>query len=333
MAFLPDGSMPGHGARGRLRIIRNGKLDPTPIAGTPPVFARVLAGLLDVALHPRFAENRVVYLSYSKAGENNLSATALARAVFDGTRFRTSRTSSSPIMEQGRRTNYGGRIAFDQAGLLYLTVGERQEQDRAQKPDDHGGKVLRLRDDGSVPPDNPFVGKPGYLPEIYSLGHRSPQGLAMNPATGAIWENEHGPLGGDELNIILPGKNYGWPLVTFGTGLRRNEDQRFDVARGSRGPFVYWVPSIAVSGSPSTPAIASRRGRGTCSSARVPRPNGAPVTFSGLCSTFSGKPINREPLLGELRQRIRDVRQGPDGLLYVLTDEDAGMLLRIEPGN
>jgi glucose/arabinose dehydrogenase len=218
LAFLPDPSTPlGAGGvtilvterEGRLRIVRNGKLDPTPIAGTPQVFARVLAGLLDVALHPRFAENRVIYLSYSKAGENNLTTTALARAVFDGMSLKDVKDIFVSNSWSKSNTNYGGRIAFDRAGLLYLTVGERQEQDRAQKPGDHGGKVLRLRDDGSVPPDNPFVGKQGYLPEIYSLGHRSPQGLAMNPATGALWENEHGPLGGDELNIIQAGKNYG----------------------------------------------------------------------------------------------------------------------------
>ena len=200
---------------GRLRIIRNGVLDPTPIPGTPAVFSRVLGGLLDVALHPRFSENRVVYLSYSKQRADNLSATALARGVFDG----TSLTDVTDIFVANSwsksLTNFGGRIAFDREGLLYLTVGERQEQDRAQKPDDHGGKVLRLRDDGTVPPDNPFVGKAGYLPEIYSLGHRSPQGLALNPATGAIWENEHGPLGGDEVNIVLAGRNYGWRSAAY----------------------------------------------------------------------------------------------------------------------
>jgi len=217
LAFLPDGNILVTERAGRLRIVRDGKLDPAPIAGTPQVVARALAGLLDVALHPQFAQNRIVYLSYSKPGENNLSATALARGVLDGTSLKDVTDIFVAKSWSKSTTNYGGRIAFDKAGFLYLTVGERQEQDRAQKPDDHGGKVLRLRDDGSVPPDNPFVGKAGYLPEIYSLGHRSPQGLAMNPATGAIWENEHGPLGGDELNIILPGKNYGWPLVTFGT--------------------------------------------------------------------------------------------------------------------
>ena len=187
LAFLPGGDILVTEREGRLRIVKNGTLDPTPIAGTPQVFARVLAGLLDVALHPQYAQNHVIYLSYSKAGENNLTTTALARGVFDGTSLKDVKDIFVSNSWSKSNTNFGGRIAFDKAGLLYLTVGERQEQDRAQKPGDHGGKVLRLRDDGSVPPDNPFVGKQGYLPEIYSLGHRSPQGLAMNPATGAMW--------------------------------------------------------------------------------------------------------------------------------------------------
>jgi glucose/arabinose dehydrogenase len=319
---------------GRLRIIRDGVLDPTPIAGTPRVFARVLAGLLDVALHPRFAENRIVYLAYSKAREDNLSATALARGVFDGTSLKDVKDIFVANSWSKSNTNFGGRIAFDREGLLYLTVGERQEQDRAQKPDDHGGKVLRLRDDGSVPPDNPFVGKPGYLPEIYSIGHRSPQGLAMNPATGAIWENEHGPLGGDELNVILPGKNYGWPLVTFGTDYDGKKIGDSTWRSDLEAPYVYWVPSIAISGlafytgdrfpawkgNVFVGAMFAGRTRGTGHLQRI-------------VINEAGRPINREPLLTELRQRIRDVRQGPDGLLYVLTDEDAGMVLRIEPAS
>ena len=333
LAFLPGGDMLVTERDGRLRIIRNGVLDPAPVAGVPPVFARVLGGLLDVALHPRFAENRILYLSYAKGRADNLSSTALARARFDGTALSDVKEIFVANTWSKSNTNYGGRIAFDREGLLYLTVGERQEQDRAQNTGDHGGKVLRLRDEGSVPPDNPFVGRAGYAPEIYSLGHRSPQGLAMNPATGALWENEHGPLGGDELNILQPGKNYGWPLVTFGTdydGTKiSDETRRADL----EAPFVYWVPSIAISGltfytgdrfpqwkgNVFVGAMFAGRSRGTGHVQRI-------------VINAAGKPINREPLLAELRQRIRDVRQGPDGLLYLLTDEDAGMVLRLEPG-
>jgi glucose/arabinose dehydrogenase len=340
LTFLPDGSMLVTEREGRLRIIRNGALDPKPIDGVPRVFARVLGGLLDVALHPSFAQNRIVYLSYAKSGpagsagpkDNNLSTTALARGRFDGAALTDVKEIFVANTWSKSNTNYGGRIAFDRAGLLYLTIGERQEQQRAQDIKDHGGKVVRLRDDGSVPPDNPFVGRAGYQPEIYTLGHRSPQGLAMNPATGAIWENEHGPLGGDELNILQPGKNYGWPLVTFGTDYDGTKISDATTRGDLEAPFVYWVPSIAISGltfytgdrfpawkgNVFVGAMFAGRSRGTGHVQRI-------------VLNEAGRPINREPLLSELRQRIRDVRQGPDGLLYLLTDEDAGMVLRVEP--
>jgi aldose sugar dehydrogenase len=333
LAFLPDGAMLVTEREGRLRIIRNGVLDPQPIDGVPKVFARVLGGLLDVALHPQFAQNRLLYLAYSKAGDNNLSTTALARARFDGTALTDVKEIFVANTWSTSNTNYGGRIAFDRAGFLYMTIGERQEQQRAQDIKDHGGKVIRLRDDGTVPPDNPFVGKTGYQPEIYTLGHRSPQGLAMNPATGALWENEHGPLGGDELNILAPGKNYGWPLVTFGTDYDGTKISDTTTRADLESPFIYWVPSIAISGltfytadrfpqwkgNVFVGAMFAGRSRGTGHIQRI-------------VINEAGRPINREPLLAELRQRIRDVRQGPDGLLYLLTDEDDGMVLRLEPG-
>ena len=332
LAFLPSGEMLVTERDGRLRIVRNGVLDPAPVAGVPPVFSRVLGGLLDVALHPRFAENRILYLSYAKGRTDNLSTTALARARFDGTALTDVKEIFAANTWSKSNTNYGGRIAFDRTGLLYLTVGERQEPERAQNGNDHGGKVLRLRDDGTVPPDNPFVGRTGYQPEIYTLGHRSPQGLAMNPATGAMWENEHGPLGGDELNVLQPGRNYGWPLVTFGTDYDGKKISDATWRADLEAPFVYWVPSIAISGltfysgdrfpqwkgNVFVGAMFEGRSRGTGHVQRI-------------VINEAGRPINREPLLIELRQRIRDVRQGPDGLLYLLTDEDAGMVLRLEP--
>ncbi len=332
LAFLPDGNMLVTEREGRLRIVRNGALDPAPIAGVPPVFARVLGGLLEVALHPNFAGNRLVYLSYSKGGENNLSTTALARGRFDGTSLSDVKEIFVANTWSKSNTNYGGRIAFDRNGFLYLTVGERQEQDRAQKPGDHGGKVLRLRDDGSVPPDNPFVGKPGYLPEIYSLGHRSPQGLAMNPADGTIWENEHGPLGGDELNIIRAGQNYGWPLVTFGTDYDGTKVSDSTWRADLEAPFVYWVPSIAISGLAfyTGDRFPQWKGNVFVGSMFAGRSRGT-GHVQRIVVNAAGRPINREPILTELRQRIRDVRQGPDGLLYLVTDEDAGVILRIEP--
>jgi glucose/arabinose dehydrogenase len=331
LAFLPDGDMLVTERAGRLRIIRKGVLDPQPITGVPTVRAVALSGLFDVVLHPRFAENRLLYLAYSKAREDGLSSTALVRAKFDGKALTEVKEIFVANTWSKSTTNYGGRIVFDKAGFLFMTLGERQEHDRAQQGMDHGGKVIRLRDDGSVPPDNPFVGKAGYQPEIYSVGHRSPQGLAVHPETGEIWENEHGPLGGDELNIIKPGKNYGWPLVTFGTWYDGEKVSDATSRADLEAPFVYWVPSIAVSGlefytGDRFPAwkgnvfvgsMFEGRTRGTGHLQRI--------------TVVKGKPINREPILTELRQRIRDVRQGPDGLLYVLTEEDNGMLLRIEP--
>jgi len=333
LAFLPNGDMLITERGGRLRLVHDGVLSPDPIPGVPAVKAAALSGLLDVVLHPRFAENRLLYLAYSKPGENNLSTTALARARFDGKTLTDVKDIFVANTWSKSNTNFGGRIAFDRAGFLYLTVGERQEPAHAQDPNDHGGKVLRLKDDGTVPPDNPFVGKAGYRPEIFTLGHRSPQGLAMHPETGLLWENEHGPLGGDEVNILQPGRNYGWPLVTFGTdydGTRISENTwRADL----EAPFMYWVPSIAISGiafytGDRFPAWKGNAFVGSMFEGRT-RATGhmQRITFE------QGRPIQREPILVQLRQRIRDIRQGPDGLLYVLTDEVAGALLKIEPAS
>ena len=341
LAFLPapstapgaSGSMLVTERAGKLRIIRNGVLDPQPIAGVPTVRAQVLGGLLEVALHPRFAQNQWVYLSYTKARDDGLTTTALARAKFDGKALSELKDIFVANNWSKSTTNYGGRIAFDRNGFLFLTVGERQEQERAQNPRDHGGKVLRLRDDGSVPPDNPFVGKADYVPEIYSLGHRSPQGLAVHPETGAIWENEHGPLGGDEINIILPGRNYGWPLVTFGNDYDGKKISELTSRPDLEAPFIYWLPSIAISGMTfyTGDRFPQWKGNAFVGSMFQGRTRGTGhiqrITFT------EGRPLQREPILTELRQRIRDVRQGPDGLLYVLTDEDNGAVLRIEPAS
>lgn len=331
LVFLPNGDMLVTERAGRLRILRGGVLDPQPITGVPQVRAVALGGLLDVALHPRFADNGFVYLAYSKPGEGNLATTALARGRLKGMALEDVRDIFVANTWSTSTTNFGGRIAFDKEGLLYLTVGERQEQDRAQKGDDHGGKVLRLRDDGSVPADNPFVGKAGYMPEIYTLGHRSPQGLALNPETGAIWENEHGPLGGDEINILAAGRNYGWPLVTFGMDYDGSKISDSTWRADLEAPFMYWVPSIAISGMlfytgnkfpnwKGNVFVGSMFEGRTRATGHVRR-----ITFE------QGRPIQREPILTELHQRIRDVRQGPDGLLYLLTDENPGAVLKIEP--
>jgi glucose/arabinose dehydrogenase len=218
--------------------------------------------------------------------------------------------------------------------MLYVTVGEGQEQERAQNTMLHGGKVVRLKDDGTVPPDNPFVGKKGFLPEIYSYGHRSPQGLAFNPKDGTLWEDEHGPLGGDEINIVRAGRNYGWPLVTYGKNYDGTPVSDAATRPDLESPFMYWVPSIAISGltfytGDKLPAwkgnvfVGSMMQGRTKWTGHIQR-----ITFAE-----NGQPIQREPLLTELHQRIRGVWSGPDGLLYVLTDQNPGVLLRIEPAD
>jgi glucose/arabinose dehydrogenase len=332
-AFLPDGGILITERPGRLRVYRNGMLDPQPIAGVPQVRNTVLGGLLDVVLHPDFASNGWLYLSYAKTVDGDQSTTALARARFDGKAL----TDVEDIFVANTRSNsvvnFGGRMVFGRDGKLYMAVGERQEQNRAQDPMDHGGKVIRLNDDGSVPDDNPFLDDSRFLPEIYSLGHRSPQGLAVHPETGSIWEHEHGPLGGDELNVLVAGANYGWPLVSYGidydgtqiteTGLTTREDLE--------PPLEYWVPSIAPSGLSfyAGEPFGAWQGNALIGSMMRGRIRGS-GHFQRL-SFENGRAITREPILQELRQRIRDVRPGPDGLIYVLTDENPGVLLRLSP--
>ena len=331
LAFLPNGDLLVTERPGRLRIIRGGALDPQPISGVPAVRAAVLGGLHEIALHPKFAENNFVYLTYAKAGEKNLSTTALARGRFVGSALTDVREIFVANTWSVSTTNYGGRIAFDRQGLLYLTVGERQEQDRAQNGEDHGGKVLRLRDDGSVPPDNPFVGKAGYRPEIYSFGHRSPQGLTMHPETGAIWEHEHGPLVGDEINVLLPGRNYGWPLVTFGMNYDGTKVSDLTSRPDLEAPLLYFVPSIAPSGMVFYSGDKFPNWKGNLFVGSMFEGRTRATGHLRRIGFEQGRPIQREPILAELHQRIRDVRQGPDGLLYLLTDENPGAVLKIEP--
>jgi glucose/arabinose dehydrogenase len=334
LAWLPNGDLLITERPGRLRVFRNGALEPEPVAGVPEVRITVLGGLLEVLPHPSFAQNRTLYLTYAKGGEGTLATTALARARLDGNAlkdveeiFVAENWSSSP-------TNFGGRMAFGRDGKLYLAVGERQEQDRAQDTMLHGGKVLRLNEDGTAPADNPFAGKAGYLPEIYSVGHRSPQGLAVHPATGELWENEHGPLGGDELNIVRAGANYGWPLVTYGKNYDGTPVSDASTRAGYEAPFMFWVPSIAISGLSfyTGDRLAAWKGNAFVGSMMEGRTR-ATGHVQRITFAENGQPIQREPILTQLRQRIRDVRPGPDGLLYVLTDQNPGVLLRISPAD
>ena len=335
MAFLPDGAILITERPGRLRVFKNGALQREPVAGVPQVRAQGLAGLMDVALHPRFAENRLVYLTYHKPGPpaegkgGGAGVITLARGRWDGTAL----TGVEDIFTAIPSGN-ASRIAFGKDGMIYMTVGvgDLPQGARAQDPNDLAGKVLRLRDDGTVPPDNPFVGRAGHRAEIFTMGHRNPLGLAVHPETGAIWESENGPNGGDEINVLQAGKNYGWPVVSFGRFYPGPRVTEKPWQEGMEPPIVFWVPSIATSGltfytGDRFPAWKNNLFAGGMRQGEVPR--------SGHIDRIDFNPqweeLHRESMLGDLHNRIRDVRQGPDGLLYILTAEDDGALLRIEP--
>ena len=334
LAFLPGGDMLVTERQGRLRMIRDGVLDPEPVDGVPEVLARGLSGLMDVALHPQFAENRLVYLSYTRPLGEREATVALIRGRLDGMALRD--VEDVFVAEPFGGSTASARIAFAPDGLRYMTVGgsfgTNPEGARAQDPSSHAGKLLRLLDDGSVPDDNPFVGRPGYKPEIFSMGHRNQQGLAFHPETSAPWATEHAVQGGDELNIIEPGKNYGWPVVSYGrqyNGPRVTE--RF-WADGMQEPLVFWVPSIAPSGltfytGDRFPQWKGNLFVGSLMTGRIGRTG----HVERIVFNENGEELAREWLLTELRQRIRDVKQGPDGLLYVLTEANQAALLRLEP--
>ena len=329
LAFLPDGSMLVTERAGRLRIIRNGVLDPKPIAGAPVSYwaaesgaPGAVHGYMDVALHPRFAENHLLYLTYTKPLDGGKRTTAIARGRLDGSALKDVKDIFT--LDEGSTS----RIAFGSDGMLYMTTTGKDPQD----PNTLGGKVLRLRDDGSVPPDNPFVGQAGHRPEVYTMGHRSALGLAVNPATGEMWQNENGPNGGDEINILKPGRNYGWPLVSYGRTYQGPWQVSPPGHPGFEAPVVIWIPAIAVSGMTFYTGDKFPKWKGDVFVGSL-RTGEIPGTGHLERILFNDKmeELRREALLRELRQRIRDVRQGPDGLLYVVTDEREGAVLRIEP--
>ncbi len=281
---------------------------------------------MDVVLHPQFAENRFVYLSYTKPLDEKRQTVAIARGRWDGRAL----TEVKDVFVADAGTGTASRLAFGRDNTIYMTTSGNASQD----PNSQAGKVLRLRDDGSIPPDNPFVGRAGHKPEVYTLGHRSALGLAMHPGTGVMWQNENGPNGGDEINVLKPGANYGWPVVSYGrtyTGPWQNAKLSHE---SFEQPLVLWIPSIAVSGMTFYTGDRLPKWKGDVFVGSL-RTGEIPGTGHIERILFNEKmeELRRESLLGELRQRIRDVRQGPDGLLYVLTDEKQGALLRIEPAS
>jgi aldose sugar dehydrogenase len=340
LSFLPSGDALITERGARLRIVRDAigahaKLEPEAVAGVPQIPSFRTGGLQEVAVHPKFASNGFVYLTYNKAGEvganpqQRQSAVTLARAKFDGKALTGLQELFSGEMQNGAS---GSRLAFTNDGFVYITTGA-PFNDMAQSLNSVYGKVLRLRDDGTVPTDNPYAGKPGMRPEIYSYGHRDQLGLTVHQPTNSVLAAEHGPNGGDEVNLIQPGRNYGWPKWSFGRTYEGPRISETPLGPGIEQPLVLWVPSIAPTGLTfyTGDRFPSWKGNLFVGSARrgeVPRTG----SLERVVLNDKLEELRRETLLSELHQRIRDVRQGPDGLLYVITDEDDGALLRLEPG-
>jgi len=337
MVWLPDGDMLITERGGHVRRFSDGRLVPEPLAGLSEL---PIDKLFDIALHPAFADNGLVYLTYIKRGDHPdgsdgyWATTALVRGRLTDTGF----THVEEIFEADAWRELSGgdgsRIVFAPDGRLFVSSSHRREPVGPQDTMSHVGKILRLEDDGSVPADNPFVGRDDYLPEIWSVGHRTVLGLTFHPESGELWETENGPQGGDEVNVIRPGLNYGWPLVTYGrdySGLPAADQPWHE---DLEPPVVFWVPSIAASGIQfySGARIPAWRGNlflGAMTVGRIPGTG----RLERIVFADNGGEIRRESMFGELHQRIRDVREGPDGLLYLLTDEPDGALLVIEPAD
>jgi glucose/arabinose dehydrogenase len=340
MAWLPSGDMLVTERPGRLRIVRNGELLATEVAGVPAVLARGQGGLLDVVLHPDFASNRMLYLSYSRPyPDGESAATTIARARFEGDALHDFEEIfvANHLEDYRGRGHYGSRMAFDAEGYLFFSSGERQAPSRgdleahpAQDPSNHHGTINRIHDDGRVPGDNPFVGQEGIEPSIYSFGHRNPQGLAIHPETGSIWSTEHGPQGGDELNLIQPGLNYGWPVVGYGVNYGSGSTIHEGTMRDEmESPVHFWVPSIATSGLMIYTGDAFPGWKGD-------------IFAGGLAGeqiarlSMDGDMVVSEETLVQRIGRVRDVRQGPDGLIYIAIESRNGepnRIVRLEPAN
>jgi glucose/arabinose dehydrogenase len=293
------------------------------------VWATGQGGLLEVLPHPRFAENRWLYLTYSKPCAQG-ATTALLRGRFDGKTLADAKDLFVADNCNTGNPHFGSKLAFGRDGVLYMTVGERGDRQRAQNPASHGGKVLRLTENGTPAPGNPFIGKDGYKPEIFTLGNRNPQGLAIHPDTGAVWANEHGPQGGDELNILVAGKNYGWPVASYGREYGPNgmPISPSPIKEGIEPPILTWLPSIGISGMIFYTGDKFPQWKGHIFVGGL-----SGLALHRLAFNAEGGLLGREALLIEVRQRIRDVRQGPDGYIYLASDGTPGGVLRIEPAS
>lgn len=336
LAFLPNGDMLVATRGGEIRHLSGGMLNRNPVAGGPDSYSAGTSGLpgavhgyMDIALHPDFEDNGYVYLTYTKPVADNRTVLGIGRGRWNGRAL----TGFEDIYVGHEGSAGPARMAFGLDGTLYVSTGGQGDP---QTLDNIAGKVLRLNDDGSAPADNPFVGREGALPEIYTYGHRSTLGLAVHPTTGAVWQNENGPNGGDEINILKPGANYGWPIVSLGRtyqGPWQSPHQR-PTHDNFEPPVVFWMPAIAVSGMAfyTGDALPKWKGDVFVGGLRYGEIFGT-GQLQRILFNQNFQELRREVLLTDLHQRIRDVRQGPDGLLYVITDEAEGAILKIEPAN
>ncbi|MGM0679823.1 MAG: PQQ-dependent sugar dehydrogenase [Pseudomonadota bacterium] len=325
MVFLPNGDVLITEKAGRLRIFRDGKLLDETVSGLPEIHPTGQGGLLDLALHPDFENNRWLYMSYS-AKHNGKATTHVARGRYENDKLSDVEVLfvAEPAGDTGR--HFGARLVFDHDGYLYLTIGDRGEQPRAQDLNDHAGGTHRLHDDGRIPEDNPFIDRDDARPSFYTYGNRNAQGMTVHPKTGVIWQVEHGPRGGDELNIIDAGNNYGWPVITYGVNYSGTQvGEGITHKEGMEQPVHYWNPSIAPSGLAVYTGDAFPDWQGNFFVGALAHEHLARLVIK------DNKVIEEEKLLEERGERIRDVRQGPDGLLWILTDESDGSLLRLKP--
>jgi len=325
LAFLPDGRMLVTERPGHLWLVNEQEQSRTEITGLPDIAAQGQGGLLDVVLHPDFADNQLVYFSYAGAGLAGIG-TEVARARLSDHQLEDLQVVFRMEPKSGTGRHFGSRLVFDHDGFLYITLGDRGDRPRAQRPDDHAGSVIRLHDDGRIPEDNPFIDRETWKTEKYTLGHRNMQGAALHPQTGRLWTHEHGPQGGDEINIIRPGENYGWPVITYGVnygiGTKIGEGTHKD---GMTQPVHIWVPSIAPSGMMFYTGDKFPQWRGNLFVGALKDRMLVRLELDGE------KIVREERFLQETVGRIRDVRQGPDGLIYLLTDDDNGKLVRLRP--
>lgn len=334
IAFLPDGRMLVTEREGRLRIVhKDFRLDPKPVEGLPEIVASGQGGLFDVVLHPQYDKNGWIYWAYNAPGPGGWG-TAMARGKLrsEGGIHRVTDVQVLFSMEAKTRAglHFGGRIVFDQKGFVYLTLGDRGDMPRAQKLDDHAGSVIRLHDDGRVPKDNPFVNRAGAKPEKFTLGNRNMQGAALHPQTGELWTHEHGPQGGDEINVMRAGRNYGWPVITYGVnyviGTKIGEGTS---KPGMEQPLHVWVPSIAPSGMAFYTGDKFPNWKGNLLVGAL-RDQMLVRLEINIEKSGGEKVVREERLIKGQIGRIRDVRVGPDGLVYLLTDEREGVVVRLE---